>query len=237
MDQTAPDELTFYTDRMSEIGEILIENFGFRQRPLADAPRDWHLTNVSGKLLLHHPSTGRVQLTNADLNRRVALGRQLPLARACGVRNGLRVLDAFAGWGSDGLVLARLGAVVSMTELSGIVHAMLLERCLRLGTDVVPLRLSAADWLRDHGDEIDVVYLDPLFPKRRKTAKPALRMQALAAVGVVCNPLETFFLARGRVAERVVVKRRQHDPELVPNPDWKVSGRTVRFDVYRTAAN
>lgn len=237
VEQSADGGLVIYSDESSEIGEMLVRNFGFHKKSLADAPQSWHLASVSNKLLLCHPETGRVQLTNADLNRRMASGRRLLLARACGFRHGLRVHDAYAGWGSDGLVLARLGAVVSMTELSGIVHAMLFERCLRLGLGIEPLRMNAADWIRDYGNEVDVVYLDPLFPERRKTAKPSLRMQALAAVGEESNPLEAFFIARDRVRERVVVKRRRHDAELFPHPNWKISGSKVRFDVYRSTAH
>ena len=75
-------------------------------------------------------------------------GRRRPgksaLARACDAGSGLRVLDATAGWGTDGLALARLGCYVQMLETNPLVYAMLDDRLRGSG-----VRLRRNGWTRD----------------------------------------------------------------------------------------
>ena len=72
---------------------------------------------------------------------RARAGPQLALARACGIRSRaaasarLRVHDALAGWGTDGLVLAALGCSVHMSECQASVYQRL---CQRLATEAAP---------------------------------------------------------------------------------------------------
>ena len=63
-----------------------------------------------------------------DIRRRVRQGRRLALARACDARPGLRVHDALAGWGTDGLVLAALGCRVHFSEQHPDVYEILDSR-------------------------------------------------------------------------------------------------------------
>ncbi|MCE2437479.1 MAG: class I SAM-dependent methyltransferase [Pseudomonadales bacterium] len=227
---------TIYSEQPSELTARLCQCYRLVAKPLSEAPDDWHLVARSNVLQLRHPELGQVRLSSAELHRRAAARSRLPLARACGLRRGLRIHDAFAGWGSDGLTLWLMGAVVSMTERNVAVHAVLSERCLRMGSPIVPVCMDAADWIQHSGEEIDVLYLDPIFPPRRKTAKPSVRMQALEAIAESADPRRTFESAAGLVRERIVVKRRAHDPVLVPRIDWQIPGRSVRFDVYRAGS-
>src|SRR3546814_8546154 len=68
----------------------------------------------------HHPGFKpiRCDWTDAEMSRRVAAGKQQLLARAIGLHKykDLSVLDATAGLGRDGFVLAALGAQVTMVE-------------------------------------------------------------------------------------------------------------------------
>ncbi len=139
-----------------------------------------------------------------------------------------------AGWGTDGLTLARLGCRVRMLEVSPLVFAMLADRLRRSGLCAdaeladARLRMPGPD-----GERYDVVYLDPMFPPRNKTALPAKPLQVLREVVGEEAPdvLELLEIARRRALSRVVIKQRVHGP-VVGDPDWQVTGRTVRFDVY-----
>lgn len=87
---------------------------------------------------------------------------------------------------------------------------------------------------RADGERYDVVYLDPMFPPRNKTALPARPLQVLREIVGEDAPdaSELLALARRSALGRVVMKQRAHAP-AVGEPDWRVAGRTVRFDVYR----
>ena len=133
-----------------------------------------------------------------DVRRRVRQGRAAPLARACDARPGLRVHDALAGWGTDGLVLAGWGCRVHMSERHPEVFAILDARLRDVLGDEDPVSWAFEDARRCWRDPrmFDVVYLDPMFGRHPKTALPAKRMQVLAelvpdmADGEVCELID-----------------------------------------------
>ena len=98
------------------------------------------------------------------------------IARACGAGAGVTVLDAMAGWGSDGLTLAAAGCAVTMTESHPVVFAMLVDRVERCGSRAT---VELADARLRIPSGFDVVYLDPMFEPRAKTALPKKPMQVL----------------------------------------------------------
>jgi len=86
-----------------------------------------------------------------------------------------------------------------------------------------------------HERRFDVVYLDPMFGDHPSGALPALRMQTLATLAGEMDDEELAELlraARNSASSRVVVKRRRRAPAVAP-PDWRILGRSIRFDVYR----
>ena len=170
-----------------------------------------------------------------NLNRRLRQGRRSALGRACAAAPGLRIHDALAGWGSDGLVLATLGCRVHMSERNPEVYAVLVKRLAAWpGTKpTCQLEDARSRWCQ-HG-VFDVVYLDPMFGTHPKSAQPAQHMQVLATLADAPNPEALTTLieqARGVAMARVVVKRRA-SAAVVGKPDWCIRARSVRFDVYR----
>ena len=179
-----------------------------------------------------------VSIAVSDITRRANL--ELELSRACGVTRASRltVLDLMSGWGVDGLTLQRLGCTLTCLEVSTIAWALLQNLIERSGADDIKLlNVDAWDWLDQCDEFYDVVYLDPMFPERRKKALPNKRIQYLGQL--VSSPehdlRDWIARARLRALSRVVLKRRLHDPQ-VGNPNWQISGRTVRYDVYRGKA-
>lgn len=200
---------------------------------------------VSGPhgLALHKSGEGGgVMLERDELTRRLRQGKRLLLARACGVGAGISILDAMAGFGLDGLTLARLGGVVTMCERHPAVFALLEDGMTRLAPKlladerIVLCSADAADVLAA-GSAYDVVYLDPMFPSRAKRALPGKRARYLAElVGAGAKDVEELLAAARRAARlRVVLKRRRRDP-VIDTPHHHLEGRAVRFDVYRPSA-
>lgn len=197
------------------------------------ADADWQVTGDAGGVTL---KSGRrtVRFDSTEIARRARQGRRGSLARACGAAPGLAVHDALAGWGTDGLVLARLGCQVHMTETNPRVCEVLAARIEAMPPLPRPPTWACADarasW---RTDRFDVVYLDPMFGG--SGALPALRMQLLAELAPEPGDAavtELLDAARRLDVARVVVKRRRRAPEI-GSPDWCIRGRAVRFDVYR----
>ena len=210
---------------------------GFALKSGVVPDRGWHLFVDRDGLALRNRGGGRFRLPDAvpQVRRRA---RKSTLARACAPGSGVRVLDATAGWGTDGIALARLGCHVRMLEMHPLVFAMLDDRLRRGGICAATEWTDARSRMRSaDGERYDVVYLDPVFPPRNKTALPARPLQVLRELVGEDAPdaSELLALARRCALGRVVMKQRAHGP-AVGEPDWRVTGRTVRFDVYRPLA-
>lgn len=178
--------------------------------------------------------------------RRYGGGRRQMIGRAVGITSQTHpvVVDATAGLGRDAFILAHLGCQVTMIERSELVHALLadgLARAARTPDFILPaLTLVHADalaWLAacTEAERPDVVYLDPMFPERKKSAAVKKEMQLLAAV--LSDPAEDavalLAMARRVAKKRVVVKRPRHAPTLdATKPTMTYLGKSTRFDVY-----
>jgi len=228
----APDAQAL-ADRYAERFEIL------PGEPYPQDHPDFALWAVDDHLELRRAGDRRgVWMRPAELDRR-AVG-STGLARACGLRPGLterggmRVLDAMAGWGLDGLVLASLGCSVVMVEQHPLLHALLEDFARRVDLPRVAVQSGDGYEFFSGAAGYGVVYLDPMFPVRRKRALPGKPMQFLADLGVASTrSVENWLDAALPCATgRVVIKRRLHDP-VIGAPDWQIRGRVVRYDVYR----
>jgi 16S rRNA (guanine1516-N2)-methyltransferase len=157
------------------------------------------------------------------------------LARASGFSRGVQVeiLDAMAGWGSDGLELTALGAMVDMVELSPVVHALLVERAERSALTPRSVICADASGIIASGSW-DVILLDPMFPERGRKGLAKRPMQLLQQLAVPAEQdLSAWIaLAREHARQRVVVKRRRTEG-VTGKPAWRIEGTTIRFDVYR----
>lgn len=210
----------------------------FRLARVADGVDEFHLAYDGTKLeLIRRGDAKGLWVDRTEIERR--LTGPFLLGRACGMRQGwgMRLLDATAGLGVDGLSLALSGQQVHLVERNPLLWALLHDLLDRLGAVASGARLTHGDsreLLGDGGDRYDVIYFDPMFPARAKTALPGKRMQYLAALLGEGMPLDegTIEQARERASSRVVLKRRARDPQL-GRPDWTIRGRSVRYDVYR----
>ena len=160
--------------------------------------------------------------------------QSLLLARACGAGKRPSVADLFAGWGTDGLSLALKGCAVTLVERSPLVWALLDDFIARHSLPANVVRAEAGAWCLGQRKRVDVAYLDPMFPPRRKQALPDQSMQLLRELAEPDQVDLTERLEQARTAarQRVVVKRRIHDP-AAGRPAWQLRGGRIRFDVYR----
>lgn len=178
---------------------------------------------------------GERRLFRLRLDRIEARAAQsLLLARASAAGRRPSVADLFAGWGTDGLSLALKGCAVTLVERSPLVWALLDDLVARHDLPATVVCAEAGAWCLAHRKGVDVAYLDPMFPPRRKHALPDKSMQLLRELAQRddLDLAERLEQAKAVARQRVVVKRRIHDP-AAGRPDWQLRGGRIRFDVYR----
>ena len=184
--------------------------------------------------------------------RRFGGGRGQSIAKAVGLKGGASptVLDATGGLGRDAFVLASLGCHVTLIERSAVVAALLEDGLQRAMADEeigawVAERLSlrhadAVAWMAELAEEDfpDVVYLDPMFPHRRKSAQVKKEMSLFQQLIGGDEDADSLLPAALRVArKRVVVKRPDYAPLLGGvKPTMAITSKKHRFDVYVKAA-
>jgi len=165
------------------------------------------------------------------------------VAKALGCKPHYRptVLDATAGMGRDSLIMAMLGCKVSMQERNPAIYLLLenaLDRFQKQGGPrelVGELSLSQQNSIESLSQcEAEVIYLDPMFPERKKKAlvKKEMRLfKLLAGEDLDADSLLTEALKSN--AKRVVVKRPKGAPILAGlKPSHEITAKKFRYDVY-----
>ena len=171
-------------------------------------------------------------------------GRNQMIAKAVGVNKyeNISVLDVTAGLGSDAFTLACLGCNVTLIERVPAIAALLYDglRRARQADWFSQLKMnfmyqsSLSYMMKIDRGLFDVIYIDPMFPEKKKSALPKKEMLVLRDLaGADSDAGALLTLALGRATKRVVVKRSKSAPFLVgQKPDFQYGGASTRFDVY-----
>ena len=187
-----------------------------------------------------------------DHRRKFGGGKGQMIAKAVGVKAGVypRVLDATAGLGKDSFVLASLGCYMTMIERSPIVQFLLADglqraQCFARAQDIELLHVINRMQLVTRDSRLylesltpdqfpDVIYLDPMFPERHKTADVKKEMAAFHQIVGKDEDADALLpLALAHVNYRVVVKRPRKAPLLNnQTPSYQLEGKSSRYDIY-----
>lgn len=167
-------------------------------------------------------------------------------ARIKGVEHP-RAVDATAGLGEDSFLLAAAGFEVTLCEADPVIAALLADALARAARDpslapiVARMRLVEGDsrvtlmGLGETPDTCpDVVYLDPMFPGRTKSAAVKKKFQLIHGLERPTDPLDEGDLLRAALAARprkIVIKRPIKGPHLAGvKPSHSIAGKAVRYD-------
>ncbi|MGF1867299.1 class I SAM-dependent methyltransferase [Enterovibrio norvegicus] len=191
----------------------------------------------------------------AGHRRKFGGGKGQSIAKAVGLNKGATptVLDATAGLGRDAFVLASLGCKVQMVERHPVVAALLEDGLMRAKADAdiggwVSERLSMVhasshDALNQLVNDAtltrpDVVYLDPMYPHKKKSALVKKEMRVFQSLVGADNDADGLFAPAYELAtKRVVVKRPDYAEFLADKtPSTQIETKKNRFDVYVKAA-
>lgn len=179
-------------------------------------------------------------------------GKNQAIAKAVGLNKGVtpNVMDATAGMGKDAFVLASLGCQVLLVERQPPIYALLVDGFRRAkDCDRIPwfeermsLQHNSSQQAMENAikqqQHVDVVYLDPMFPHREKSAAVKKDMALFQTfVGADEDADDLLPLATQLATKRVVVKRPDYAPFLQDKtPSTQIKTKKNRFDVYVNAA-
>jgi 16S rRNA (guanine1516-N2)-methyltransferase len=168
------------------------------------------------------------------------------IAKAVGVQSGVRphVLDATAGLGRDAFVLASLGCQMTLIERQPLIAALLADGLARARADAEVGPIVAQMQLM-HGNAIElmaswtqlppqVIYLDPMFPQRDKSALVKKEMRLFKPLAGADQDAPALLAAALALAtHRVVVKRPRKAPCIEgAKPGYVLEGKSSRYDIY-----
>ncbi len=165
------------------------------------------------------------------------------LAHAIG-RKTKTVIDATTGWGQDSLHIFRMGYDLQCIERSPIMLELLKDAYLRLSqlpwmqslglTPPALLAGNAIAILADLKEAPDCIYIDPMFPPKRK--KSALAKKSMLVLRELLGDDEDkallFAAALKATGKKVVVKNPDYAEFLGGKPAESFHGKLCRYDVY-----
>lgn len=173
-------------------------------------------------------------------------GRNEAIAKAVGIKKSYlpTIVDATAGLGRDAFVLAGLGCQVRLYERHAVVAALLDDGLERGYADA-----EIGSWLRQrmtllHASSInalatlspapDVVYLDPMYPHRPKSALVKKEMRVFQSLVGNDEDADSLLMPAMTIAKRrVVVKRPNYaSPLAAISPQTTIKTKNHRFDIY-----
>ncbi len=184
---------------------------------------------------------------------------QEPILRAIGWKSNrpLHLLDLTAGLGRDSAMMAAAGVNVTMIERNPILQILLESGLSQLkhasnaaGTQLSDrlhlIKMDAIDYLKnvlnpadqippDPSHQYDVIYMDPMFPHRKKSALVKLDLRMVREL-VGDDPDAHILLewALKTSCKRIVVKRPKNAPQIGNlTPHHTVESPNMRFDIYQ----
>ncbi len=204
-----------------------------------------HLTNEGLSLQYNtHPAPSPVHVNFTSGKAAYRRGQPELLNKAVGLnkRKNIQIVDMTAGLGRDAFVLATLGCKVTLIERNPLIHVLLgdgIRRALANKETFEPaskltlIHADAIEWLNEN-PSADVIYLDPMYPTKHKSALGKKEMQLFQAL-LNDDQEDTLLLqaALQKARYRVVVKRPIKGQQMAGiRPDFSIRGRSTRFDVY-----
>lgn len=177
-------------------------------------------------------------------------GKGQTIAKAIGIKQGKpvpSVLDATAGLGKDSYVFACLGCPVTLIERSPVISALVKDGIDRASLNIeftevidkgfVLHNCDALEYIQaiESNNKPDVIYLDPMYPEKKKSASVKKNMQILQKLlGHDLDTDKVLEAALEKAGKRVVVKRPKGAPilQVKKSPTLNYESKGTRYDVY-----
>ena len=151
-------------------------------------------------------------------------------------------VDAAAGMGEDSFLLAAAGYEVILFEQDAVIAALLRD-ALRRAREEERLREIVGRMRLAEGNSIalmprlditpEIVYLDPMFPPRKKSGLIQKKLQLIQKLEQPCaNERELYDAAAALRPKKIIIKRPLNGALLADKkPSYTVKGKAIRYDV------
>ncbi len=156
---------------------------------------------------------------------------------------GLKAIDATAGMGEDAILLAANGYEVIMYEQNPVIAALLRDTIRRAKKNQklkeIVSRMTLIEGnsieLMKYQNDIAVIYLDPMFPAKKKSSLTNKKLQLIQKLEHPCFDEEELLNAAFDVnPEKIIIKRPHNGKYLADRkPDYSVEGKAIRYDCFK----
>lgn len=154
-----------------------------------------------------------------------------------------KAIDATAGMGEDSFLLAAYGYEVTLYEQNPVVAELLYDSIERAKKDpelkdivsrMTLVHGNSIEALSDFSKEVDLIYLDPMFPKRQKSGLINKKLQLIQKLEHPCDEEEKLFAAALSAKPKKIVVKRPLKGSLLADkkPNYSVKGKAIRYDCY-----
>ena len=164
------------------------------------------------------------------------------LKKALGKNNKeLRVFDATAGFLSDSLIFLALGHKVIACEQSMVLFLLLNDAIYRAKEELnflenLELLNGNAIEIYKQTKNIDVIYLDPMYPENKKNVLRSGNINYIKKILKIekIDNLEDkiFFDFKKNDFKKIILKRPIKSKIIDDNLNYQIKGKSTRFDIY-----
>ncbi|AIT10330.1 16S rRNA methyltransferase [Candidatus Francisella endociliophora] len=198
--------------------------------------------------LFHNDKTLFIDFNDNDILKRID-----PKTKKCSVvqavegrsKEKLQILDTTAGLGRDSFTLAARGHHIISIEKDPYIYLLLKDALYRakqlhslvdIANRITLLNADSNEYISKTTQIFDCIYIDPMFPPRRKSAKVKQGMQVLHEIAFNNETSNANLLAniiKSQKTKKAVVKRPINSEFLCDKkPSSQLKGKTNRFDIY-----
>ena len=151
-------------------------------------------------------------------------------------------VDAAAGMGEDSFLLAAAGYEVILFEQDAVIAALLRD-ALRRAREEDRLREIVGRMRLTEGNSIalmpglgitpEIVYLDPMFPPRKKSGLIQKKLQLIQKLEQPCADEQELYAAAVSLRPKKIIIKRPLNGALLADqkPSYTVKGKAIRYDV------
>lgn len=213
--------------------------------PLSDHPGEELTLVVDGSGLVLIGYGMRFQGDFSRMLRRVTKGRLYHemLVKIAKTKSAHPVaVDAAAGMGEDAFLLAAAGFEVYLFEQDKVIAALLKDALSRAKHDPELSEIvgrmhftegNSIELMPQIPETPEVVYLDPMFPPRKKSGLINKKLQLIQKLEQPCSDEEELFSAAEALHPKKIIIKRPLNGALLAGkkPSYSVNGKAIRYDV------
>lgn len=198
----------------------------------------WRLSEVDNVYCLTH-QTNHLSLTldfnSGHYRHRHNHPSKEPLIKAIKIKQKLpkTLIDATPGVLKDSLMLAGRGVNITAIERNPLLFVLVKRALAQFDESLsIDYRFGDAKEVLPHCGA-DAIYLDPMYPPKKKHAQVKKDMQILHHVVGADHDADDLFIVARQQHTRMIVKRPSYaEPLAKVKPDFVSQTGTTRFDVY-----